>query len=363
MTILEEIKQSIPNRFANTTPYHFEEFICELFKESGYQAEITKATGDFGADVILTKDNLRSAVQVKRYERGNLIGVKEINQVIGGREYYKCDKAILITSSDFTKAAKKLAKQTNIELWNWDRLYNEIKKVYLEGKDVYKFFKAKETSIVKNQIKSRSGRFLFKVDKIEENSLMQDKNTATVVHIKMTNLADEKIYITIGAPIIIDVLDNQMEAYIRYSSGFYQGYIYPQAIISLIFCWYSDQLPKGKLIKQVIVKYCEGESGVPEEVVISPDRSTKIVRGMPQSGCFIATAVYGTPLAPEVNILRNFRDKLLLGNKLGKEFVNFYYRNSPLIANFISKHPLLRQILRKVIIGPIIRIIKFLLDY
>lgn len=64
------------------------------------------------------------------------------------------------------------------------------------------------------------------------------------------------------------------------------------------------------------------------------------------SGCFIATAAYGSLIEPHVRILRNFRDKYLLNNALGKGFVKVYYKYSPPIANFISKHYNLRAIVR-----------------
>ena len=53
------------------------------------------------------------------------------------------------------------------------------------------------------------------------------------------------------------------------------------------------------------------------------------------SGCFIATAVYGSYGAPEVIILRNFRDKVLLSTRIGKYFVRLYYIISPSISQFI----------------------------
>jgi len=62
--------------------------------------------------------------------------------------------------------------------------------------------------------------------------------------------------------------------------------------------------------------------------------------------CFIATAAYGTPMAEEVQILREFRDKYLLTNPPGRAFVDFYYRVSPPIAEFISEHPSLKPIVR-----------------
>ncbi|MGA8848455.1 MAG: CFI-box-CTERM domain-containing protein [Dehalococcoidia bacterium] len=62
--------------------------------------------------------------------------------------------------------------------------------------------------------------------------------------------------------------------------------------------------------------------------------------------CFIATAAYGTPMAEEVQILREFRDKYLLTNPPGRAFVDFYYRVSPPIAEFITEHPSLKPIVR-----------------
>ncbi len=64
------------------------------------------------------------------------------------------------------------------------------------------------------------------------------------------------------------------------------------------------------------------------------------------SGCFIATAAYGTYQEPEVQVLRNFRDETLLHSELGKEFVNGYYSVSPPIADFIREHDSLRAVVR-----------------
>jgi hypothetical protein len=63
-------------------------------------------------------------------------------------------------------------------------------------------------------------------------------------------------------------------------------------------------------------------------------------------GCFIATAAYGSPMAPHVNILREFRDRFLLKSSIGKAFVNFYYKYSPPIADFIAEHANMRAIVR-----------------
>jgi YVTN family beta-propeller protein len=64
------------------------------------------------------------------------------------------------------------------------------------------------------------------------------------------------------------------------------------------------------------------------------------------SGCFIATAAYGSMMEPHVQILRNFRDHFLTTNALGKGFVNLYYKYSPPIAHYIAKHDVLRFFIR-----------------
>ena len=73
-----------------------------------------------------------------------------------------------------------------------------------------------------------------------------------------------------------------------------------------------------------------------------------------KGGCFIATAVYGSYSAPEVLILRKFRDNILLPSQIGSFFVKFYYRYSPPIAKFLEKHKLLQKLVRDLMIQPIV---------
>jgi len=74
-------------------------------------------------------------------------------------------------------------------------------------------------------------------------------------------------------------------------------------------------------------------------------------------GCFIATAAYGTATARELDILREFRDEVLLPNSLGAKLVSFYYRTSPPIADFISQHEILRTAVRVGFVDPIVKVL------
>jgi subtilisin family serine protease len=63
-------------------------------------------------------------------------------------------------------------------------------------------------------------------------------------------------------------------------------------------------------------------------------------------GCFIATAAYGDYSAEEVKTLREFRDRRLLANPVGKRLVRLYYKYSPPLADYISGHPGARRAAR-----------------
>jgi hypothetical protein len=65
--------------------------------------------------------------------------------------------------------------------------------------------------------------------------------------------------------------------------------------------------------------------------------------------CFVATAAYGTPMAEEIHILRQFRDGYLLTNPPGKALVDLYYRVSPPLAEFMTEHPSLKPLARAVL--------------
>jgi hypothetical protein len=62
--------------------------------------------------------------------------------------------------------------------------------------------------------------------------------------------------------------------------------------------------------------------------------------------CFIATAAYGSQMAPQVDVFRQFRNEFLLSAKWGVEFVKFYYRHSPKYARIIAENEFLRATAR-----------------
>ena len=100
------------------------------------------------------------------------------------------------------------------------------------------------------------------------------------------------------------------------------------------------ETPEGRYveIKVTLQSITEEQSPFLYDLTVKP--------AVPVSRCFIATAAYGTPMAEEIQILREFRDEYLLTNLLGQGLVDVYYTISPPIAEFITEHPGLKPVVR-----------------
>ncbi|MBP5312431.1 MAG: restriction endonuclease, partial [Clostridia bacterium] len=105
----------------------FELFTGALFRELGYyDIAVTPSSGDFGADVIAAKDDVRFAIQCKRYE--GPVGVSAVQEVMASRSLHDCHVACVLTNSSFTPAAIELARKNLVILWDRTKLCAFIEK-------------------------------------------------------------------------------------------------------------------------------------------------------------------------------------------------------------------------------------------
>ena len=93
---------------------------------------------------------------------------------------------------------------------------------------------------------------------------------------------------------------------------------------------------------------------------VSSILTTSTTQLNPQTKCFIATATFGSDLAPEVILLRTFRDSEILHTSAGRSFMisfnSFYYSFSPQVASLIASSPPLRYAM-KAMLYPLIGIL------
>jgi hypothetical protein len=78
------------------------------------------------------------------------------------------------------------------------------------------------------------------------------------------------------------------------------------------------------------------------------------------TGCLITTATYGSPMAGEVQLVRDFRDNTISGSYLGSRYVTalnaLYYSFSPAVARSIDDNPAVKPAMR-IILAPLIGIV------
>lgn len=96
------------------TGTEFEIYLINLYKSKGYNVKHIGGSGDYGADLILTKNYEKIVIQAKNYSRP--VGVKAVQEVISAKEYYKGTRAIVVTNNIFTNNAKTMAQRCNVTL-------------------------------------------------------------------------------------------------------------------------------------------------------------------------------------------------------------------------------------------------------
>lgn len=89
-----------------------------------------------------------------------------------------------------------------------------------------------------------------------------------------------------------------------------------------------------------------GTAGSPVTAAELCTTPTEVIGLLDDKSCFIATAAFGSDMAPEVQSFRDFRNEFLLSNDWGRAFVKFYYKHSPFYANVIAQSEVARALVR-----------------
>ena len=131
-----------------------------------------------------------------------------------------------------------------------------------------------------------------------------------------------------------------------------QTYMFKLAMVDLagnVGYFTSSGFNGGVATNQTGDFYCENNartdsvSGLNNCHVATPG---EVVGALKENSCFIATAAYGSGMAPQVEIFRQFRNEFLVTNRLGSRFVASYYEYGPKYAQVIAHNEVLRTLAR-----------------
>nr|WP_285855654.1 restriction endonuclease [Paenibacillus camelliae] len=124
MKKVERLKRSGIAEIDKMEGRQFEKYLGHLFRMHGYAAEVTQASGDYGADLVISKGGRRIVVQAKRYK--NNVGLKAVQEIYAAMNHYKASEAWVVTNSDFTEQAYTLARSNGVKLINRNQLIEMI---------------------------------------------------------------------------------------------------------------------------------------------------------------------------------------------------------------------------------------------
>lgn len=109
-----KLKKSGILQIDEMTGREFEEYLRVLFLERGYRVRLTKKTGDYGVDLVLSSKNQKIIVQAKRYKKN--VGIKAVQEISAAKNHYQADECWVVTNSYFTDPARNLAKSNRVRL-------------------------------------------------------------------------------------------------------------------------------------------------------------------------------------------------------------------------------------------------------
>ena len=92
----------------------FEHYLAKLLRSRGYTNVSVTEKYDLGVDIVAKKDGITWGIQAKRYKSS--VKADAIRQVYTGLNRYKCDRAMVVTNSTYSRPARELANDTGTVL-------------------------------------------------------------------------------------------------------------------------------------------------------------------------------------------------------------------------------------------------------
>lgn len=115
---IKKYKRNNPHQYKefleNFTGIEYEIYCMDILNSYGWECVLTKGGGDFGADIIAKKNNIKAVIQCKRHS--SRIGISAVKDIFVGNAYYKGNLPIVCSNMDYSKPARDLAQALNVQL-------------------------------------------------------------------------------------------------------------------------------------------------------------------------------------------------------------------------------------------------------
>ena len=322
---------SLPSRFNNLSPAEFSSFMAFVFRTDGYEVEEIDKKGDTSANLIARKEGTSMVIKALRHHADYLVNVNEIQQAAAARTYYDTTQSWIITTSSFTKEARKEADAQDIELWDWETFYQALSQLFFEGKSHFDFVESTPPEI---NAEMSDPELKLKAKWQPEEGIGSEWYN---LDITVTNPSDRNIYIHLDLPALIDPKKNQVSADQWAINEFVAGIIYSGASIRTNALFKASRLgerpPGGKIMLTVHER-------------TDPPSTYHLSAKLKGSACYFVTYCYGYNSVEYHSMIR-FRDEILSLTWAGRLLISFYYLISPLLIRWALRSPLFETVIRR----------------
>ncbi|WP_160309805.1 restriction endonuclease [Chromobacterium subtsugae] len=107
----------------------FEDYCARILIKNGWDARVTKKTGDQGVDIIARFESVMVVFQCKKYSQP--VGNKAVQEVSAGKLHEQADFAAVVSNAAYTNAARELARTNNVFLLHYTDLSDFHEKLSL----------------------------------------------------------------------------------------------------------------------------------------------------------------------------------------------------------------------------------------
>ncbi len=333
--IREFLREWIPLKFNQLNPHEFENFVRYLFEVDGYELLPAEASGDFAGFIRVKKDGITLLLLPWQLQEGQMAGETVVDKMLRAHAFYDPDDAWIITNGTFSEEAKAAAEQAEIELWDWDALYEALCQMFFEGKTHTEYYQMHLPSGTSNEQQTN-----LKL-KVKWSPVEGVGSEWYNLGLTITNPTDRNIYLHLELPALIDHSKNQVMAEQWVEGEFVAGLIYAGASIRTNALFSSlrlgDRPPGGR-----IMLTCHERLETPA--------TYHLQARLQGQACYIVTYCYGTG-SPEYLALTHFRDHILGQSIPGRLFIRTYYLLSPWLVALASRFRFPDILLRRFVHG------------
>jgi restriction system protein len=99
------------------TPDQYEKYVANYFQNKGYKVKQTPYSNDYGVDVFAEKNKEKIAIQAKMFSNSNRkINRQMVMEFYGAKDFFNCNKGIIVTDGEIIQNAKDVADKLGIEI-------------------------------------------------------------------------------------------------------------------------------------------------------------------------------------------------------------------------------------------------------